>query len=104
LLEVDEFRFRVGKLLLSTERADVRCFHADLKEAREQAMISLAAASMESYDRAYPSLLRLHILKELEDGFSFRLSLSDTEPLRHKSRGKVNDSKFILPPFPVYYL
>lgn len=33
-------------------------------------MISLAATSMESYHRSYPSLCRLHVLHEMEAGFS----------------------------------
>ena len=42
-----------------------RCRDA-LTSARRDVMVSLAAASMESYTRAYPFLLRLHCLREIE--------------------------------------
>jgi hypothetical protein len=32
-------------------------------------MAPLSAASMESYHRAYPMLVKLHIIQELESGF-----------------------------------
>ena len=42
------------------------CFNASIAAARLDAMTSLSAASMESYSRAYPWLVRLHCLRELE--------------------------------------
>jgi tetratricopeptide (TPR) repeat protein len=41
-------------------------FGASLESARLGVMSSLAAASMESYTRAYPWLVRLHCLREME--------------------------------------
>lgn len=47
--------------------SDIRSqFSADIAAARTDIMSSLAAASMESYSRAYPWLVRLHSLRELE--------------------------------------
>ena len=41
-------------------------FAAALAAARQEVMMALSAAAMESYMRAYPCLLRLHCLRELE--------------------------------------
>lgn len=38
-----------------------------LEDARRSIMAPLSAASMESYTRAYPFLVRLHMLQELSD-------------------------------------
>jgi len=43
-------------------------FEKAVQTAREQVMDGLAAASRESYQRAYPLLLRLHVLSEAEQG------------------------------------
>jgi hypothetical protein len=43
-------------------------FEKAVRAAREQVMDGLAAASRESYQRAYPLLLRLHVLSEAEQG------------------------------------
>jgi serine/threonine-protein kinase ATR len=39
-------------------------------------MLCLASASKESYDRAYPYLVRLHVLQEIEDVYEFNESSS----------------------------
>lgn len=39
-----------------------------IEEARSEVMSSLAAASEESYSRAYPFVLKLHALREIEQG------------------------------------
>ena len=41
-------------------------------------MLTLSAASMESYGRAYPMLTRLHILHELECGYEMLLLPTST--------------------------
>jgi serine/threonine-protein kinase ATR len=38
-----------------------------VRSARQALLQPLAAASMESYTRAYPLLVKLHMLRELED-------------------------------------
>jgi len=43
-------------------------------------MTPLAAAAMESYTRAYPFVLRLHMLKELESSFQYMLGSSGHLP------------------------
>ncbi|CAM9686151.1 unnamed protein product, partial [Sphacelaria rigidula] len=44
-------------------------FSAAVSEARADVMAGLGAASMESYRRAYPFLLKLHSLREAEQAF-----------------------------------
>ncbi len=66
----DRFQLSIGKLLLSMRRGLEGPFQADLLQARIQTMASLSAASMESYTRAYPMLTRLHVLQEIEAGYS----------------------------------
>jgi hypothetical protein len=49
-------------------------FARAVRRAREQVMDGLAAASRESYQRAYPLLLRLHVLSEAEQGVALVLA------------------------------
>ena len=46
----------------------MQSFRRELSNARDQTMALLSAACMESYGRAYPFLVRLHILQEIESG------------------------------------
>ena len=69
-----EFEVSVAKVLRSIAFGQSSAmhvcgdFHNAMRKARDQAMKALAAASRESYQRAYPILLRLHILNEIESG------------------------------------
>eukprot|EP00850_Spirogloea_muscicola_P009313 SM000052S17705 [mRNA] locus=s52:211237:225088:+ [translate_table: standard] len=47
-------------------------FEEQVKHSRVNLLTPLAAAGMESYSRAYPLLVRLHMLRELEDFHRFR--------------------------------
>lgn len=49
--------------MLRLEEARPAPFAAAVAEARADVMAGLGAASMESYRRAYPFLLKLHILR-----------------------------------------
>ena len=51
-------------------------FDRAIQQGREQVMESLVAASRESYRRAYPLMLRLHILSEAEAGIKMLKSSS----------------------------
>ena len=53
-------------------------FDSSIAEARAGVMASLAASSMESYTRAYPSLVRLHCLRELERAAADLTHIPDT--------------------------
>ena len=68
-LTKDSFPVSIGRLLLSLHKKNKTSFDEQLLETRRRAMSSLSAASMESYGRAYPQLVRLHILSEIESGY-----------------------------------
>jgi serine/threonine-protein kinase ATR len=70
LLPEDAFNVSVGKLFLSLRLHEKKDFDFEMTEARRTIMQALSAASMESYRRAYPLLVRLQILQELEEGFT----------------------------------
>ena len=53
----------VGPLLLAMHRGDAGGFGRALAQARAALMPPLAAAAMESYGRAYPHILQLHLLQ-----------------------------------------
>ena len=57
-------------MLLALKNGDFDSFQVLLIKARQDIMGPLAAASMESYQRAYPFLTKLHMLRELEQSLS----------------------------------
>ena len=62
-------RFSTGRgISVQGEHAAMHGFRRELSNARDQTMALLSAACMESYGRAYPFLVRLHILQEIESG------------------------------------
>lgn len=50
------------------KRMNQEMFSSSLREARLEVMSSLST-SVDSYGRAYPSLIQLHVLSEIESGF-----------------------------------
>ena len=57
-------------------------FHGHIQRAQRETMALLSAASMDSYYRTYPLLLRLHVLSEIKSGWKVvRESLQGTEGL-----------------------
>lgn len=65
----ETFELAVGKILLSMRRNDETQFFTHLQAARNDQMSMLAAASMESYRRGYDSIVKLHMLYEIEATF-----------------------------------
>jgi len=61
-----DFEVQIAKILLAMKKRDDREVRAHLKQARADIMTPLSAASLESYERAYPFVTKLHILTELE--------------------------------------
>lgn len=57
-----------------------------LQEARLAAMAPLIAASTESYSRAYPYLVKLHMLQELSDAAVLLQEASLAGPLERQRR------------------
>jgi serine/threonine-protein kinase ATR len=76
--EVDaQYSYHVSRAMLCLYRNEPSGFNAALCDARLSVMTPLSAASMESYQRAYPLLAKLHNLNELETGFQV-LQISDS--------------------------
>nr|XP_045585132.1 serine/threonine-protein kinase atr-like isoform X1 [Procambarus clarkii] len=59
----------VGQILLAVRARDCTAYQNSLRHLRTQQITSLSAASMEkwAYQRAYPHILRLHMMTELEE-------------------------------------
>jgi serine/threonine-protein kinase ATR len=62
-----EFDFAVGKALLHLQRNRLHEIPAALEEARNAIMPPLSVVANEDYPRAYPYLLKLQFLREIED-------------------------------------
>ncbi|CAB1117116.1 unnamed protein product [Ectocarpus sp. CCAP 1310/34] len=60
---------KAPEVMLRLEEARPAPFAAAITQARADVMAGLGAASMESYRRAYPFLLKLHSLREAEQAF-----------------------------------
>ncbi|GAB4817356.1 hypothetical protein N2152v2_004402 [Parachlorella kessleri] len=58
---------RLGRLLWAASRHDEASLRLELESARAEVMGPFAAAAMESYSRAYPHLVKLHMLQEVAD-------------------------------------
>jgi FAT domain len=58
---------RMGRLLAGMARRDPGAVREQLAAARHEIMAPVSAAAMESYARAYPHLVRLHMLQEVAD-------------------------------------
>ncbi|KAK3852062.1 hypothetical protein Pcinc_041331, partial [Petrolisthes cinctipes] len=76
----------VGQILLSVRARDLSAYHTSLSNLRTQQISSLSAASMEkwAYQRAYPCIIRLHMLTELEEMVSGVLWPNQTSEIRKK--------------------
>ena len=67
----DEFEVGLAKSFLYYRQNKKLEFFNEIEETRRKIMNPLSAASMESYHRSYPLLIRLKILRELEKSFDF---------------------------------
>jgi serine/threonine-protein kinase ATR len=64
------FNVAIGRLLMALKSRQRERFDAVLRLTRIDEMRALSVASMESYERAYPHLVRLHMLTEVEQTWS----------------------------------
>ncbi|TYZ57617.1 hypothetical protein PybrP1_007399 [[Pythium] brassicae (nom. inval.)] len=76
---LDGSQLKLIRVLHSLHRGELEPFQRTLKEARLEVMGPLAAASAESYQRAYPLLHKLHFLHEAEQGFIFLRSTAPAD-------------------------
>lgn len=61
------FDINLAKILQALQRKDHYAFTEKVAYSRQALLAPLAAAGMESYTRAYPFVVKLHMLRELED-------------------------------------
>ena len=61
------FDLGLAKVLQALRGKDTRDFQLLLRKCRRALLVPLAAAGMESYSRAYPHVVKLQMLQELED-------------------------------------
>ncbi|MCO5595170.1 hypothetical protein L7F22_049209 [Adiantum nelumboides] len=61
------FDLSLAKVLLAMHKKDSLAFSKAIIQSRHGLLAPLAAASMESYSRAYPLIIKLHMLHELEN-------------------------------------
>ncbi len=67
-LEADrQYDFKLGKALLGLHKKDSATVLSSLREARESIIPSLSVVAGEDYPRAYPYLIKLQSLREVED-------------------------------------
>ena len=62
-----QYGISFGKAMLGLQKCDVDGVSVSLEAARTAALQSLSSAARESYSRAYPYLLRLQCIREVED-------------------------------------
>ena len=62
-----QYHISLGRAMLGLHIKSQETVAKAVREARTEVLVSLAGAARESYARAYPYLLRLQSLKELED-------------------------------------
>ena len=62
-----QYNISLGRSMLALHQKDEVGVMAALKKAREAIIPSLSVAAQENYIRAYPYLLKLHCLREVED-------------------------------------
>ncbi|KAG9323421.1 hypothetical protein KVV02_002581 [Mortierella alpina] len=71
------FESGLGRLISDLHQNRASDFETDLQQTRSMLLAPIAAASMDSYARAYEHVVRLHMLHELEVAFkSFRQGVS----------------------------
>eukprot|EP00963_Diacronema_lutheri_P004971 scaffold363_cov331-Pavlova_lutheri.AAC.92 len=70
---------RVGKLLQAMRSEDPMWFYEEVKRSRYEAMSYLSAASMDSYERAYPRVVWLQMVQEVEETFELHSKKSKGE-------------------------
>lgn len=81
----DVSQLMLVRVLHSLHSGQQEEFQRHLKAARLEVMGPLAAASTESYQRAYPLLHDLHFLHEAEQGFIFLQKAKECDDLERRS-------------------
>ncbi len=68
------YQISIGKAMLAMHLKSQQEFHRSLNEAKNAVMTSLSSSARDSYARAFPSILRLHCIREIEDASQLMFS------------------------------
>ncbi|KAH9318621.1 hypothetical protein KI387_020390 [Taxus chinensis] len=85
------FDISLAKILQALQKNDHYMFAEKVGHSRQALLAPLAAAGMESYTRAYPFVVKLHMLRELED---FHALITENPILSEQESG-YSDPKFL---------
>ncbi|KAL4186626.1 hypothetical protein AMTRI_Chr09g34870 [Amborella trichopoda] len=77
------FDLGLAKILQALRKKDSYLVAEKIAQARQALLAPIAAAGMESYMRAYPLILKLHMLSELEDFYAVLSDISFLEKPFH---------------------
>jgi serine/threonine-protein kinase ATR len=75
------YQIAQGKVMLGLHERDLTSVTSALHIARQAVMDSLSSVARESYSRAYPYVVRLQCLREIEDASHFLCTARDSNPL-----------------------
>lgn len=120
----EDFNVRIGNALLALHKKNPDLFQSTVKSIREQISVSLSTATTASFATCHDSMLKLHVLTELEmiagtdnggvvdrpkvlESLSRRIEvigayLDDKQYLLGIRRAAMQLSRFVLPSFPRY--
>ncbi|XP_057837480.1 serine/threonine-protein kinase ATR isoform X2 [Cryptomeria japonica] len=85
------FDISLAKILQALRQNDHYMFAENVGHSRQALLAPLAAAGMESYTRAYPFVVKLHMLRELEDFHA----LITKNPILNKQECVYSDPKVL---------
>ncbi|CAM6089350.1 unnamed protein product [Calypogeia fissa] len=85
------FDISLAKILQALQKKDLDLFTEQIMHSRQALLAPLAAASMESYTRAYPLIVKLHMLQELEDFSSLAIAALKEGPDSSQLRVSMTD-------------
>eukprot|EP01018_Ginkgo_biloba_P009013 Gb_37326 [translate_table: standard] len=84
------FDISLAKILQAFQKKDQYMFAEKVAHSRQSLLAPLAAAGMESYTRAYPFIVKLHMLRELEDFYAITVE----NPMLDDKDASYSDQRF----------
>ena len=99
-----QFEVRLAALLLALHKGDKETYVSELRRARSCVLSPLSAASWESYERAYPYLLQLQMIQEVEQMRAAMIKAEEAGGARRSTLTDVASQASVLPGSPVALL
>jgi hypothetical protein len=80
---------------LAVHDRDTNVFRSEIADCRRDVMNSVSASSMDSYERAYPSIVKLQMLTEVQEFFNSLLNNQQPSTVKQiwQARLKLNQGK-----------